>query len=370
MNGRHLSDDERCAWLQLIRSENVGPATFHQLISHFGSASEALVALPELSQRGGLKRPLRLYPKRNAQRHLIAAAAMGAKFVAMVEPDYPQLLRHIEHPPPLVCLKGRPDVLAAPTLAIVGARNASVAGRKLARQIAAGLGRRGHTIISGLARGIDTAAHEAALDTGTVAVMAGGLDVIYPPENAPLHTAIAEQGLLVSEMTPGTRPKAEFFPRRNRLISGISRGVIVIEAATRSGSLITARFAGEQGREVFAVPGSPLDPRAAGTNKLIKEGATLVSNINDILDVFAILPAVAQTGDVELQKVDDKFESQPTTCSDDRGTILSLLGAAPIEINDLIRESGCSAQTVTSVLLELEIAGRLSSHGGQRVSIR
>ncbi|MGI9463812.1 MAG: DNA-processing protein DprA, partial [Aestuariivirgaceae bacterium] len=323
----------------------------------------------ELSVRGGLKRTLRIYPRANAERDLSAAAAIGARFVALTEPDYPQLLRHAGYPPPLVCLKGRPETLAAPTLAIVGSRNASAAGRKFTRQIAAELGRHGYTIISGLARGIDTAAHQAALETGTIAVLAGGLDVIYPPENAPLQEAIAEQGLLVSEMTPGTQPKAEFFPRRNRLISGMSRGVIVIEAAMRSGSLITARLAGEQGREVFAVPGSPLDPRAAGTNKLIKDGATLVSRVDDILDVVTTLPAIAATGEFEPHQDTDDGDAGADTASKDRANIVSLLGPSPVEINDLIRESGCSAQTVASILLELEIAGRLNRHGGQRISI-
>ncbi len=367
---KHLSlnDHERRDWLRLIRTENVGPSTFQQLIKHYGSASDALAALPELSHRGGLKRSIRIYPEADAERDLAAATAIKARFVALVEAEYPELLRHIDYPPPLICVKGDIERLAAPTLAIVGARNASAAGRKFTRRIAVELGQQGYTIISGLARGIDTAAHEAALETGTVAVLAGGLDVIYPPENAALHDSIAEQGLLISEMTPGTQPKAEFFPRRNRLISGMSLGVIVVEAAMRSGSLITARLAGEQGREVFAVPGSPLDPRAAGTNKLIKDGATLVSRANDIVDVVTTMHAIApaQAPDF-VQGGKDDLDGDVGTA--DRGDIISLLGPSPVEIDDLIRESRCSAQSVAGVLLELEIAGRLGRHGGQRVSL-
>ena len=250
-------------------------------------------------------------------------------------------------------------------IAIVGSRNASANGRRLARQFAGDLGAQGITIVSGLARGIDTAAHQASLETGTIAVLAGGLDVIYPPENADLHQAIAEQGLLVSEMMPGTRPKAEFFPRRNRIISGLSLGTVVIEAAMRSGSLITARLAGEQGRDVFAVPGSPLDPRAAGTNKLIKDGATLVTSTTDILAVASpTMPSPAghrQSNTIVQGDLDISDKA--------RDTVLELLGPAPVEIDDLIRESKLSAQAITNVLLELEIGGRLARHPGQRVSL-
>lgn len=363
-----LTYEERRDRLRLIRSENVGPATYQQLIAHYGSAADALAALPELSQRGGLKRRIRIYAQADADRDIERAATLGAQFVELAEADYPDLLRHVDAPPPLVCIKGTPDVLKRPTLAIVGARNASANGRKFARQMAAELGSQGITIVSGLARGIDTAAHQAALKTGTVAVLAGGLDVIYPPENAELHHAIAEKGLLVSEMAPGTQPKAEFFPRRNRLISGMSRGVLVVEAALRSGSLITARLAGEQGRDVLAVPGSPLDPRAAGTNKLIKDGAILVSGVNDILSVITQRSAQMSLG---LQPA--PVAATPAGGRDidtaERRSLLLLLGPSPVEINDLIRESGCSAQSVTNVLLELEIAGKLSRHGGQRVSM-
>lgn len=368
MTFARITYEERRDRLRLIRSENVGPATYQQLIAHYGSAADALAGLPELSQRGGLKRQIRIYPEASAERDIEQAQALGARFVELSEADYPDLLRHIDAPPPLVCIKGTTEVLKRPTLAIVGARNASANGRKFARQMAAELGNQGITIVSGLARGIDTAAHQASLETGTVAVLAGGLDIIYPPENAELHQAIAERGLLVSEMAPGTQPKAEFFPRRNRLISGMSRGVLVVEAALRSGSLITARLAGEQGRDVLAVPGSPLDPRAAGTNKLIKDGAVLVSGVSDILNIIADRPAqfdfAAMPAPATLPTaIDTDIDTA------DRRAVLSLLGPSPVEIDDLIRESGCTSQSVTNVLLELEIAGKLNRHAGQRVSV-
>jgi len=368
MTSASLTHDERRDRLRLIRSENVGPATFQQLIEHYGTAADALVALPELSQRGGLKRQIRIYSHADADRDIERAATIDARFVELSEDDYPDLMRHIDAPPPLVCIKGTPDVLKRPTLAIVGARNASANGRKFARQMAAELGNQGITIVSGLARGIDTAAHQASLETGTVAVLAGGLDVIYPPENDELHHAIAEHGLLVSEMAPGTQPKAEFFPRRNRLISGMSRGVLVVEAALRSGSLITARLAGEQGRDVLAVPGSPLDPRAAGTNKLIKDGAGLVSSVSDILSVIAEHPAQFDLGPTPAPTRQPPA-SDVTVDTADRRAVLSLLGPSPVEIDDLIRESGCTSQSVANVLLELEIAGKLNRHAGQRVSM-
>lgn len=367
---RLLDDVQRRDWLRLLKSENVGPATFRQLINRFGSAAAALQALPELSRRGGLKRPITLYPAEAAARDLESTGNIGARLVAIGEQEYPELLRHIEAAPPLLCLKGDASVLALPCIGIVGARNASAAGRRFARELSQGLGEAGLCIVSGLARGIDTAAHEAALPRPTAAVLAGGLDVIYPPENAALHAAIAEQGLLVSEMTPGTVPKAEHFPRRNRIISGVSLGVVVVEAELRSGSLITARLAGEQGRDVFAVPGSPLDARAAGPNKLIREGATLITSAADVLE--ALGPALSG----KLPMLPEPFMAPATGFTGDdalpenlRGRILSLLGPSPASVDDLIRESGASAAAVSTVLLELELAGRLSRHGRQRVSL-
>jgi DNA processing protein len=261
-----LSHSERRDWLRLAKSENVGPASFRMLMARFGSAEQALEALPDLSRRGGLRREIRIYGRDEAERDLDRVADLGARFVALNEADYPTLLRHIDQAPPLLCIKGNPELFAKPAVAVVGTRNASALGRKFARELSSAVGRAGLLVVSGLARGIDTVAHEASLDTGTVAVLAGGIDVVYPPENEALYREIAERGVLVSEMTPGSVPRAESFPRRNRLISGLSLGVLVVEAALRSGSLITARLAAEQGREVFAVPGSPLDPRCSGTN--------------------------------------------------------------------------------------------------------
>jgi len=286
---RLLSDDQRLDWLQLSRSENVGPVLFFQLVNRFGSAAAALEALPEISRRAGRREPVRIYPRERAVADMERAEKIGARFVARGEAGYPPLLRHVAGPPPLLCIRGRTEVATMPPLAIVGSRNASVPGLKFTRRIATDVGRAGYVIVSGLARGIDTAAHEASLQTGTIAVLAGGIDHVYPKENAYLMEEIAEKGVLVTEMTPGTAPRAEFFPRRNRIVSGISFGVLVVEAAFRSGSLITARLAGEQGREVFAAPGSPMDPRAAGTNRLIRDGATMVTESTHILEVLAPL---------------------------------------------------------------------------------
>jgi DNA processing protein len=369
-----LSNAERRAWLRLSRSENVGPASFRLLMARFGSAESALEALPDLSRRGGLNRSIRIYGRDEAERDLERADELGARFVARDEPDYPPLLRHIEQAPPLICLKGRVDLFAMPAVAVVGTRSASALGRKFARELSVALGKSGLLVVSGLARGIDTVAHEASLETGTVAVLAGGIDVIYPPENESLYHAIAERGVLATEMTPGTVPRAESFPRRNRLISGISLGVLVVEAALRSGSLITARLAGEQGREVFAVPGSPLDPRCAGTNKLLREGATLVTGASDVIDVMRDLDGRARrdaTGFVESAPLDPEDEPDADSGSepDLHARIVELLGSSSVEIDDLIRESRAPAQAVLTVLLELELAGRLERFPASRVGL-
>ena len=265
-----LNRHQRLSWLRLIRSENVGPATFRALVNEFGGAEAAIAALPLLSRRGGRAQDIRLCSEAEAEAELDAAESLGASLVAIGEPGYPPALAQVDAPPPLLYAKGRLDLADIPIVAIVGARNGSAVGQKFTRSLATDLGLEGFVIGSGLARGIDTAAHLAALDHGTIAVLAGGIDVVYPPENEELQQKIGEHGLLITERSPGFSPRAKDFPRRNRLISGISLGVAVIEAAERSGSLITARFAGEQGREVFAVPGSPLDPRSAGTNNLLK----------------------------------------------------------------------------------------------------
>ena len=367
-----LDDAQRLDWLQLIKSENVGPATFRQLVNHYGGASSALEALPELSRRGGLRRNIKIYQRQAAERDMENADKFGARFIALGESNYPAMLQHIDSAPPLICVKGREELLTANCIAIVGARNASAVGRKIARLLANELGRNNYVIASGMARGIDTACHEASLETGTIAVLAGGLDVIYPPENSQLHRRIGEDGVLVSEMTLGTKPKAEFFPRRNRIIAGVSLGVVVVEAALRSGSLITARMAGEQGREVFAVPGSPMDPRAAGTNKLIKDGAVLTCKARDVLDVTESMPSSATLLRQEMDQpaYDNQLSGEPPQIAGtERENIAGLLGPVPIEIDELIRESGLTTQVVLTILLELELAGRIERHPGPKVNL-
>ena len=365
MSGGPLSDEERLSWLILSRSENVGPTTFKSLIKRFHSASAALRALPDLTRKGGLRRPPRIWSRALAERAIASAEKIGARFLCSSEPAYPELLRQADTAPPLLCIKGDESLLARSCVAIVGARNASALARKFSRQLAREIGAEGNVIVSGLARGIDTAVHDAALDTGTIAVVAGGLDVIYPPENDALHAAICGRGLIVSEQVPGTEPKAEFFPRRNRIISGLSRAVIVVEAALRSGSLITARFASEQGREVFAVPGSPLDPRCEGTNRLIRDGAMLLMSSRDVLDTL---------GTTEPRQM-NFFEPDPPplparmTDDADIRQLLELLSPNPIDTDDLARESGLDAATLSALLLELSLAGRINRHADGSVSL-
>jgi DNA processing protein len=362
---RTLTDTERRDWLRLSMSENVGPMTFRTLMKRYGGAEEALRMIPELSRKGGQPRSPRLYGTEAAQRDLDRAAAMGARFVAMCESDYPPLLRTTDTAPPLLCVKGDSSLLTKSAVGIVGARNASAVGRKFARQLARDIGGAGHAIASGLARGIDTAAHEGSLDSGTIAVLAGGLDIIYPPENEALHHAIGERGVLVTEMTPGTAPSEKHFPRRNRIISGISRALIVVEAAMRSGSLITARYAGEQGREVFAVPGSPLDPRCEGANKLIRDGATLLTSAADVLETLSAGSAR------QMQMFEPETpDMEPADLSDNERTrVLELLSPTPVDADDLIRESGLPASAVTALLLELSLAGKVVRHANGSVSL-
>ena len=366
MTDTSLSDQERRDWLRLSMSENVGPVTFRTLMKRYGNAAEALNAIPELTRKGGLSRSPRLYGSDAAQRDLDRADAIGARFVGLIESDYPPLLRMTDGAPPLLCIKGDAKLLTASAVAIVGARNASAIGRKFARQLAFEIGGAGHVIVSGLARGIDTAAHEASLATGTIAVLAGGLDVIYPPENDALHAGIGERGVLVTEMTPGTVPRAEHFPRRNRIISGIARALIVVEAAVRSGSLITARYAGEQGRDVFAVPGSPLDPRCEGTNRLIRDGATILMSATDVLDALSSAAAPRQMHFFEPEI--SGLEPRDLDGSD-RDRLLELLSPNPIDTDDLIRESGLPSGAVTALLLELSLAGRVARHPNGAVSL-
>jgi len=370
--GRALSDPQRLAWLRLIRSENVGPVTFRDLINHAGSAEAALEMLPELSRRGG-KRRIRICSREDAEAELAALERMGGRLRALGEHGYPPLLRHVDGAPPLISVTGSNERLADPqTVALVGARNASLAGLKLAGEIARDLGQEGYCVVSGLARGIDAAAHTAALATGTVAVLAGGLDVIYPSENRGLYRdIIAAEGAIVSEMPLGWKPRARDFPRRNRLISGVSRATVLIEAARASGSLHTARFAADQGREVFAVPGSPLDPRSEGGNRLIRDGATLVTSARDIVESLGPRDGPdLGTPPAEIEEPGREGRALPREIDNsDRGRVISALSGGPVEIDELIRFTGIDARIVHVVLLELELAGRLDRHQGQKVTL-
>lgn len=361
-----LTDRQRLDWLRLSRSENVGPRTFRELINLYGSAGAALDALPELSRRGG-GRSIRVASLAEAEREMARAAAFGVSFVAIGERDYPDRLRRIASAPPLIALRGDLTCLARPMIGLVGSRNASIAGIKMAALLARGLGEAGFTTVSGLARGIDAAAHEASLGTGTVAVLAGGQDHVYPAEHEPLLARILATGAAVSEMPMGHEPRARDFPRRNRLIAGLGLGVVVVEAAERSGSLITARLALEENREVFAVPGSPLDPRAEGTNRLLKQGATLVTSVDDVLAVLR--PILASPPDDTALEEDEAEMEDADPGDDGRQRILALLGPVAVTVDDIVRASGLGVPAVRVALLELELAGRLHRDSGGRVSL-
>lgn len=362
-----LTDEQRLDWLRLIRSQNVGPRTFRALINHFGGARAAIEALPALARRGGGGGAPQICSRAEAERETDAARKMGAAFVAIGEADYPRRLQMIDDAPPLLAVRGNRGALALPAVAIVGSRNASAAGLKITQRLAHGIGAAGFATVSGLARGIDAAAHRASVDTGTIAVLAGGQDRLYPPEHAQLVEDILPNGIVLSEMPFGWEPRARDFPRRNRLISGLSLGVVIVEAAKRSGSLITARLALEQGREVFAVPGSPLDPRAEGTNGLLKQGATPVTEAADIVSVLQ--PIIGIEPAREPEGVGGEPAEQVEPAADERARILGLLSPVPTSIDDLIRLSETSPRVVRVVLLELEIAGRLERHGGGLVSL-
>jgi len=362
-----LSDRQRLAWLRLIRTPNVGPATFRDLINRFGSAEAAIEQLPELMRNAGAAMPPRIPSPETAEAEMAAAHRYGARFIGIGEPDYPPQLRRMDYPPPLIAVKGNTSVFQLPAVSIVGARNASLAGLKMARMIAVGLGREGYAVISGLARGIDTAAHEGSLATGTVGVLAGGLDRIYPPENAGLCGKIAEAGAVVSEMPFGWEPRAQDFPRRNRIVAGLGLGLVVVEAARRSGSLISARLAGEMGRIVFAVPGSPIDPRAEGTNGLLKDGATLVTGPEDVLEMLAPLTLI-RPPDVKAEEPPD-YSSHPPPAPSDRARLIEALSPVPTGIDELIRHTGLHPAQVFLILLELDLAGRLERHAGGAVSL-
>jgi DNA processing protein len=367
-----LDDEERLDWLRLIRSDHVGSRTFAELLARCGSAGAALRALPDLARRGGAARAPRVFSREAALRELRAAQSMGVTLVASCEPDYPPRLAAIDDAPPLIAVRGDASVLARPCVAIVGARNASAAGIKIAERLARGLGEAGFVVASGLARGIDAAAHRASLASGTVAVLAGGHDRIYPPEHADLNEEILRNGAAISEMPLGWEPRARDFPRRNRLISGLSLGVVVVEAARRSGSLITVRFALEQGREVFAVPGSPLDPRAEGANDLIKQGATMVTDAADVIAVLEPIVGRGARGAGLLPGTVAEAMDGPDQAggADARARILGLLGPTPVAPDDLARLAGIAVSHLHALLLELELAGRVTRHRGGLVTAR
>jgi DNA processing protein len=374
-----LDDRQRLACLRLLRSENIGPATFRDLVNHYGGATQALAALPDIYGRAG-RRGARICPSAEAEAELEAAERVGAVPVFTIEPGYPPALAAIDPPVPMLYAKGRVDLLLRPMVAIVGARNGSAAGQKFAGMLARDFGSAGLVVASGFARGIDAAAHEASLASGTVAVVAGGVDILYPPENAALHARIAAEGCIVSENRPGLVPRGRDFPRRNRLISGVSMGVVVVEAARRSGTLITARFAREQSRELFCVPGHPLDPRAEGTNALIKSGeVTVVTEAADVLRVLAPMlrsnEAVAEAALQQHARAEASATTRPRQAplplgDADRDRVLEALGPAPIDLDSLARATGLSARALQVALIELAIAGRIERHGQQLVSLK
>lgn len=346
MTAGPLSDAERVAWLRLARTPNVGPVAFEHLLQRCGSAAKAVDALPDLARR-----PVAIPARAEAERELEAGERLGATLICAAEPAFPPLLAALDPPPPLIWVLGDQRMLSRPAVAVVGARVASAAGQRFARGLAAELGQAGRLIVSGMARGIDGAAHEGSLATGTVAVLGGGVGDIYPPEHATLHAAIASQGAVVSESPPDHRAQARDFPRRNRLISGLSLAVVVVEAELKSGSLITARLAAEQGREVLAVPGSPLDPRARGTNDLLRQGATVCEGAEDVLRALEGLGG--------LRERERRPWAGPADAPPDglRDRVEALLSPTPVTIDDLVRASGAPAPAVFAALVELSLAG-------------
>jgi len=397
--GVKLSDEQRFDWLRLIRSENVGPRTFLALLNEMGGARAALEALPDLARRGGLRRPIRIASVEEVEREMAAARRLGVSFVARGEPDYPHLLRQIDTAPPILALRGRVEALHQPSVAIVGSRNASAAGLAFADRLARALGEAGYVVVSGLARGIDLRAHHASLNTGTIGALAGGHAKPYPPEAGPLLARIAEFGAVVSEMPLEWEPRGRDFPRRNRIVSGLSLGVIVVEAARGSGSLITSNFAIEQGREVLAVPGSPLDPRAEGTNDLLRAGAKICARVDDAIQTFDELrdqhaySALAEEpddaeeplwteqplfgvnpDDIPKAKVGHRFDEATPPAYDlgEEATVQlieSLLGPSPVSLDDLAQAADLDVARVRVAVMLLDVAGRIEHSGGDRVAL-
>ena len=372
-----LTSDEAFARIRLLRSSHIGPATYHQLIARLGSARAALAALPELAGKGGGR--YSAAPEAKISAEIAAVKKAGARYIFHDTPDYPPMLLGLEGAPPILIARGRVDLARAAPVALVGARNASAGASRLAREFARALAEQGHAVVSGLARGIDTAAHKGALDAtgagGTIAVIACGIDIAYPPENAELQAAIIENGLLLTELPPGTEPNPRQFPARNRVIAGLSLGTLVVEAALGSGSLITARLAADYGREVMAVPGSPLDPRSRGCNALIRDGAILVQDVGDVTELITgftgaeRLAAAPQSPAPTRQPAPKTPPAPPLATEDAAPAIAALLSHAPVGVDELVRQSGAAAADVQMALIELELAGRLTRHAGGKVSL-
>jgi DNA processing protein len=355
--------DDLLARIRLIRSASIGPVTYRQLIARFGSAQAALDAIPDLARRGG-GRPPRLFSIEEAERERARVEKLGARYVLLGQGLFPSLLAQLVDAPPLLIAKGDLRLLDRPCVAMVGARNASAGACRFARTLANDLGAAGLVVVSGLARGIDSAAHDGSLETGTVGIIAGGIDVFYPPENEARQKTMFERGLVLAEMPPGTEPRARHFPYRNRIIAGLTLGTIVVEAAPRSGSLITARLAGEAGREVMAVPGSPLDPRAQGCNQLIRDGATLVQNAADVIEAVQPSRTSVASPSADYEPLPEQFDGEAVDA------IESLLGPSPVPVDELIRQSGAPSGAVQMALLELDLGGRIDRYAGNRFRLR
>lgn len=363
-----MNSGEKISWLRLARTESVGPITFARLLAKYKSPDAALEALPILTKN----KPIRIATAMQAEDEMAALQKIGGRMILLCDADYPQILSSIEDAPPVLSVIGNASLLEKQSVAIVGSRNASLNARKLAQKMAADLGQGDMVVTSGLARGIDTAAHEGAISSGTIAVVAGGVDVVYPKENTGLYKQICEGGLVLSECAIGTQPLAQHFPKRNRIVSGISLGTVVVEASLRSGSLITARMAAEQGRDVMAVPGFPSDPRSEGTNALIRDGVTLVRDAQDVVeqihsflktprDLLSLSPDTPDTG---LAEEEDLFPQSDENLSE---LILPELSSSPILIDELIRSCNLKSSAVQSALMELELEGTIQRLPGNRV---
>ena len=356
-----LDPAERFARLRLARTDRVGPVAFRQLLDRFGSAERALDVLPDLVRRGGVCAPP---PPERIEAEAAAGERIGARLIVLGDADYPELLAAVDPPPPVLWTLGDAGLMRRPCVGVVGARIASAGGQRIARGLAQQLGGAGYVVVSGLARGIDAAAHAGALETGTVAVLGGGVDDVYPPDNADLYRQIAERGCVVSESPVGARAQAKDFPRRNRIISGLSRGVIVVEAELKSGSLITARLANEQGRDVFAVPGSPLDPRSRGPNELLRQGAILCEGLEDVEREFGRIRTVREPGP------GNPFAGAPDDIDDvlvER--VAALLSPTPTPRDELARAAGAPVGAVAAALLELSLCGRATLLSGGMASL-